>query len=119
MGAVCPLRLAWTSGTLQSAARRDLRHAQVAFAGHARFSPDLGGKFCGMDAPKLIFHTQCRHGHPAQQVFTSGAFERDVAAGTLHFSCATCRERWIPSVEERVRLRALAKRLRRSVQLTE
>jgi hypothetical protein len=70
-----------------------------------------------MNPPKLIFHAQCKNGHNAQQVFTSGALERDVAAGTLNFFCAACKERWMPTVEERVRLRALAKRHRRPIVL--
>jgi hypothetical protein len=69
-----------------------------------------------MDAAKLVFRARCGNGHAAQQVFTRELLEQSLAAGIVQFYCASCDLHWGPTVEERVRLRALAKRPRKFVE---
>jgi hypothetical protein len=62
----------------------------------------------------LVFRARCGNGHTTQQIFTRELLDPSVVPGSVTFHCETCGARWEPNVEERVRLRALAKRLRRS-----
>jgi len=66
---------------------------------------------------RLVVRSRCREGHDALQIFTAELLERELAAGTLTFSCGRCGTTWEPSVEERIRLRALAKRKHRQAEL--
>ena len=61
------------------------------------------------DVPKLIFHSRCEKGHETLQVFTRESLQGAVARGAVTFYCGQCADRWVPSVDERVRLRALAR----------
>jgi hypothetical protein len=65
-----------------------------------------------MELPKLVFHVRCSKGHNTQQIFTRERLDVELAAGVVSFWCVRCDERWTPTVEERVRLRGLAKRPR-------
>ena len=64
------------------------------------------------DLVKLVFRAQCTNGHSTQQVFVHGLLERLLATGEVRFHCDKCDARWQPTVEERVRLRAISKRAR-------
>jgi hypothetical protein len=62
-----------------------------------------------MDSAKLVFHARCGNGHDTLQVFTRAPLRQWLAAGAVMFRCGECGSDWQPTVEERVRLRALAK----------
>jgi hypothetical protein len=63
-----------------------------------------------MERPKLVFHVRCSKDHDTQQIFTREQLQAKLAAGAMSFWCVRCDERWTPTVDERVRLRGLAKR---------